>query len=69
MTTQFAKTREEVIASMCLTYNHAYNAPLDPEWPELSLTNDERKYIWNQMAQLFDNDIFPNMMFRHEKTD
>jgi hypothetical protein len=31
------------------------------------VTETERKGIWNQMAQIFDNDISPYMEFKNEK--
>ena len=59
------KTREDVITSMCLTYNHAYFLPTkDNDNTDLfncALTQSEKDFLWRQMAQLFDNDIEPFM--------
>lgn len=73
----FARTREEIIYSMCMTYDHAYGAPsismeeLFPgaeyyQGPSVGFgyTDEQRQALWNQMAQIFDNDIYPNMEFR-----
>ena len=58
------KTREEIITSMCYTFRHDFGLDKDIGngfISELSagITADERKFIWNQMAQIFDNDIQP----------
>jgi len=66
------KTREQIITSMCYTYRHDYGIvkqedPGGYNFPSLSgMTEVERKSLWNTMAQIFDNDIMPNMEFRHE---
>jgi hypothetical protein len=60
------KTREEIITSMCYTWRHDYglNKPDDaPPWAA-GLTKEERKFIHQQMTQIFDNDIAPYMEFR-----
>lgn len=46
--------RETVIYSMCMTYRHDYGL----------LKHEEQRAIWNQMAQIFDNDIAPVMEFK-----
>ena len=58
------KSREEIITSMCYTFRHDFGLDKDIGngfIAELSagVTADERKFIWNQMAQIFDNDIQP----------
>lgn len=63
------KTREEIITSMCYTIRHDYGLDKDIGngfIAELSagMTEQERKMLWNQMAQIFDNDIAPYMEFR-----
>jgi len=61
------KTREEIITSMCYTMRHDYGLgrPKDSPFPfESGLTDRERLALWNQMAQIFDNDIAPYMEFR-----
>ena len=57
------KTREEIIISMCYTYRHDYGLE---KYDQLSsgMHNDERRQLWNTMAQIFDNDIAPYMEFR-----
>jgi hypothetical protein len=30
------------------------------------MTGSQRKELWNQMAQIFDNNIWPHMQFRDE---
>ena len=57
---------------MCYTHRHDYGLikEADPggyHFPWTSgMTEDERLYLWNCMAQIFDNDIAPNMVFRDE---
>ena len=60
------KTREDIITDMCFTYKHDYG--LDKREGayafEAGMTDIERKGLWNQMAQIFDNDIAPYMKFK-----
>ena len=60
------KTREDIINDMCFTYRHDYG--LDKREGayafESGMTDIERKGLWNQMAQIFDNDIAPYMKFK-----
>ena len=63
------KTREEIINSMCLTYDHAYLLRVTEEERKnniflCGLTEAEQQVVWRQMAQLFDNDIAPFMIFK-----
>jgi hypothetical protein len=45
---------------MCYTYRHDYG--LDKRGLfGCGMTDDERKALYNQMAQIFDNDISPVM--------
>jgi len=62
------KTREEIIKSMCMTYRHDYGLDRHPDDAPFvaGMTGSERKALWNQMAQIFDNDIWPHMTFRDE---
>lgn len=56
-------TREEIITSMCYTYRHDYGLErkeTDPSWVA-GMTQSERQNLWNTMAQIFDNDIEPNI--------
>ena len=66
-------TREQMITRMCYTHRHDYGLikEADPggyhfPWLTAGMTEDERLYLWNCMAQIFDNDIAPNMVFRDE---
>jgi len=61
--------RNGVITNMCYTYRHDYGLEKDIGngfISELSagMTQEERTALWNQMAQIFDNDIAPIMEFR-----
>ena len=64
------KTREEIITSMCYTWRHDYGLTkhADPGGytflGEAGMTEQERQFLWSQMAQIFDNDIAPHMDFR-----
>lgn len=63
------KTREQIINSMCFTFRHDYGLEKDLGngfVSELSagMTKQEREALWNQMAQIFDNDIAPYMEFK-----
>ena len=63
------KTREEIITEMCYTYRHDYGLdkdPNDPPWTA-GMTLDERKGLYNTMAQIFDNDIAPVMEMNNGK--
>lgn len=63
------KTREEIITSMCYTWRHDYglDKTIGTGFSDIissGITDQERKMLWNQMAQVFDNDIAPYMEFR-----
>jgi hypothetical protein len=64
------KSREQIITSMCYTWRHDYGLTKheDPGgygFPGTAgITETERKFLWRQMAQIFDNDIAPHMDFR-----
>ena len=64
------KTREEIITSMCYTWRHDYGLtkeadPIGYPFPGVAgMTKQEQQSLWNQMAQIFDNDIAPHMEFR-----
>ena len=62
------KTRAEIITSMCMTYRHDYGLDRHPDDAAFvaGMTGSERKALWNQMAQIFDNNIWPHMTFRDE---
>ena len=59
--------RETVITSMCYTYRHDYG--MNKRADDIGLfgcgmTDYERNALYNQMAQIFDNDIAPVMEFK-----
>jgi hypothetical protein len=68
------KTREEIITSMCYTSRHDYGIVKDPDYNHhtgdfidsisAGMYQLERKQLWEQMAQIFDNDIAPHMEFK-----
>ncbi len=63
------KTREEIITSMCYTYRHDYglDKSVGTGFADIissGMTVAERALLWNQMAQIFDNDIAPYMEFK-----
>jgi hypothetical protein len=72
------KTREEIITSMCYTYRHDYGLVKEPKSFDGNNANEifafdrltsgmysgDREALWNQMAQIFDNDILPYMEFK-----
>lgn len=63
------KSREEIISDMCYTYRHDYGLdkdPNDPSWLS-GMTPDERKGLWETMAQIYDNDIAPIMDLKNGK--
>ena len=63
------KTREEIITDMCYTYRHDYGLdknPNDPSWLS-GMTPDERKGLWETMAQIYDNDIATIMDLKNGK--
>ncbi len=65
------KTREEIITSMCYTMRHDYglDKSIGTGFADIissGMTKDERQALWNQMAQIFDNDINPYMEFKTE---
>jgi hypothetical protein len=61
------KTREQIITSMCYTWRHDYGLlkEADPGgymFPGIAgMTREEQQSLWQQMAQLFDNDIAPEL--------
>lgn len=63
------KTREQIITAMCYTQRHDYGLQKDKDpagysFPYSSgMTDEEREFLWREMAQLFDNCISPYMTF------
>ena len=55
--------REEIINSMCLTFRHDYGLVISEDDRMYTLnsgmTEREREALFNNMAQIFDNDIAP----------
>lgn len=66
------KTREEIITSMCYTCRHDYGLLKEEDpggytFPGIAgMTREEQQSLWQQMAQIFDNDIAPHMEFKNE---
>jgi hypothetical protein len=63
-------TREQIITDMCMTYRHDYDLDRkseDPSWVA-GMTESERKGLWNTMAQIYDNNIAPNMVLKNGKS-
>jgi len=71
------KTREQIISDMCYTTRHDYGIiKPGPQHNEAEgifditdvldsgITESDRKFLWNEMAQLFDNCIAPHMDFK-----
>ena len=63
------KTREDIITAMCYTMRHDYglDKSIGTGFADIissGITKDERQAMWNQMAQIFDNDINPYMEFK-----
>lgn len=63
------KSREQIINAMCLTFRHDYGLIISEydkvEMPLMSgITEHERKVLWDNIAQIFDNDIAPYMTFK-----
>jgi hypothetical protein len=61
------KNRLQIITSMCYTFRHDYGLRKGGHngWLGAGMSDDEAKALWNQMAQLFDNDIAPHMDFKN----
>jgi len=62
------KTREEIITGMCYTFRHDYGLEIKEEERVEPFTNgmtkEEKEQLYKTMAQIFDNDIKPYMVFR-----
>jgi hypothetical protein len=59
------KTRESIITSMCYTYRHDYGLDRPRgDFVGSGMSQSERESLWNQMAQIFDNDVAPYMEFK-----
>jgi hypothetical protein len=65
------KSKEEIITDMCYTYRHDYGLtkdPSDPSWCS-GMTPEERKGLYNTMAQIYENNIEPLLKQQGEKND
>lgn len=62
------KTREEIINNMCMTFRHDYGLRISEDDRMYTLmsgmTEREAQALYNDMAQIFDNDIAPYMEFK-----
>jgi hypothetical protein len=62
------KTREQIINDMCMTFRHDYGLRISEDDRMYSLmsgmTEREAQALYNDMAQIFDNDIAPYMDFK-----
>ena len=57
------KSREDIITNMCYTFRHDFGLTKNPDQGllEAGMTPQEQKVLWDQMAQIFDNDIAPQL--------
>ena len=67
------KTREQIITSMCYTWRHDYGlrkggAEGYGSAFSSGMTDEEARLLWQQMAQIFDNDIVPHMEFKDDNS-
>ena len=65
------KNREQIVTDMCYTWRHDYGLERrEHDGPgglvTAGLTDQERQFLWRQMAQLFDNSIAPYMEFKND---
>ena len=72
------KTKEQIINSMCMTYDHRWGLPVREDvekqiktntpFPEITLmgylTKAEKDFIHSLMKQIYQNDIEPYMTFK-----
>ena len=64
------KSKEQIITDMCYTYRQDYGLDKDsndPSWLS-GMTPDERKGLYNTMAQIYDNNIKPIMDLKNGKS-
>jgi hypothetical protein len=58
-------TREKIITSMCYTYRHDYGLTKSSgDRLGSGMTREQQQALWQQMAQIFDNNIAPYMEFK-----
>lgn len=65
------QNRHDIITSMCYTSRHDYGlVKLDDEISISSgMTEKERKFLYDEMAQLYDNCIAPYMEVKKPRRD
>ena len=60
--------REQIINNMCMTFRHDYGLRISEDDRMYTLmsgmTEREAQALYNDMAQIFDNDIAPYMDFK-----
>ena len=60
--------REQIINNMCMTFRHDYGLRISEDDRMYTLmsgmTESEARALYNDMAQIFDNDIAPYMEFK-----
>jgi hypothetical protein len=63
------KSKEEIITDMCYTYRHDYGLDKDPSAPSwcAGMTPEERKGLYDTMAQIYENNIKPWIKLYGEK--
>lgn len=64
------KSREDIILMMCYTQRHDYglDKTLGTDFADVisaGMTDQEREFLWKEMAQIFDNCIQPYMEFKN----
>lgn len=64
--------REKIITAMCMTWRHDFGIVKNNQANTIAdiiscgMTQIEREQLIEKMAQIFDNDIAPNMSFNTE---
>lgn len=58
------RSREEIVTAMCYSVRHDYGLDKTSDSPLCcGITSQERIALWNEMVQIFDNEIAPWMKF------
>jgi len=62
--------REQIITSMCYTWRHDFGITSESADNGIGILSSgmtlaQQKSLWASMAQIFDNDIQPNMEFKN----
>jgi hypothetical protein len=66
------QNRDKIIASMCMTWRHDFGIIKNNQANTIAdiissgMTQIERERLIEKMAQIFDNDIAPNMTFKQD---